>query len=58
MEKVDEHCFLFVVEARADPQRRALRGPGVEEDELGLIRQLKAPDMMLGVGDVTEPTKL
>ena len=58
MEKVDEHCFLFVVEARADPQRHALRGPRVEEDELGLLRQLKAPDMMLGVGDVTEPTKL
>ena len=51
-EKVDEHCFLFVVEARADPQRPAFKGPGFEEDELGLLRQLKASGVMLGVGDV------
>jgi len=31
-EKVDEHYFLFWVEAGADPQRPALRGSGVEED--------------------------
>ena len=31
-EKVDEHYFLFVVEAGADPQRPAFRGFGVEED--------------------------
>ena len=51
-EKVDEHCFLFGVEARADPQRHAFRGPGVEEDELSLLRRLKAPGVTLGVGDV------
>jgi len=51
-EKVDEHCFLFGVEARADPQRLALRGLGIKEDELGLLRRLEAPGMTLGVGDV------
>jgi len=51
-EKVDEHCFLFGVEAGADPQRHALRGPGVEEDKLGLLRRFKAPGVTLGVGDV------
>ena len=51
-EKVDEHCFLFGVEARADPQHPAFGGLGVEEDELGLLRWLKAPDVTLGVGDV------
>ena len=51
-EKVNEHCFLFGVEAKADPQRPTLRGPGVEEDELGLLRRLEAPGMTLGVGDV------
>jgi len=50
-EKVDEHSFLFGVEARADPQR-AFRGPGVEEDELGLFRRLEASDVTLGVGDI------
>ena len=52
MEKIDEHCFLFGVEARADPQRHALRCLGDEEDELGLLRRLKAPGMMLGLWDV------
>jgi len=51
-EKVDEHCFLFGVKARADPQRPALRGPRVEEDELGLLHRLEAPGVTLGVGDV------
>ena len=51
-EKVDEHCFLFGVEARADPQCLAFRRPGVEEDELGLLRRLKAPGVTLGVVDV------
>jgi len=51
-EKVDEHHFLFGVEAGADPQRPALRGPGVEEDKLGLLRWLEAPGVTLGVGDV------
>ena len=51
-EKVDEHRFLFGVEARADPQRLAFRGLGVEEDELGLLRRLEAPGVTLGVGDV------
>ena len=50
--KVDEHCFLFGVEARADPQRLAFRGLEVEEDELGLLRRLEAPGVTLGVGDV------
>ena len=31
-EKVDEHHFLFGVEAGADPQRLAFRGPGVEKN--------------------------
>jgi len=51
-EKVDEHCFLFGVEARADPQRLAFRGPGVEEDKFGRLRRLEAPCVTLGVGDV------
>jgi len=49
-EKVDEHCFLFGVEARADPQCFAYRGLRVEEDELGLLRWLEAPGVTLGVG--------
>jgi len=51
-EKVDEHCFQFGVEARADPQRLAFKGLGVEEDELGFLRRLEAPGVTLGVGDV------
>jgi len=37
MEKVDEHHFLFAVEAITNPQRLAFGGLGVEEDELGLL---------------------
>jgi len=51
-EKVDEHCFLFGVEARADPQCLAFEGLGVEEDELGLLHRLEAPGVMFGVRDV------
>jgi len=51
-EKVDEHCFLFAVEARADPQRPAFCCLGVEEDELGLLHRLEALGMALGAGDV------
>jgi len=56
VEEVDEHCFLFGVEARADPQRLALGGLGVEEDELGLLHRLEALGMMLGVGGVLSET--
>ena len=52
VEKVDEHYFLFGVEARTDPQRPTFRGVGVEEDELGLLHRLEAPGMALRVGDV------
>ena len=52
VEKVDEHCFLFGVEARADPQHLALDGLRVEEDELSLLRRLEALGVTLGVGDV------
>jgi len=51
-EKVHEHCFLFGVEARADPQCLDFRGLGVEEDELGILRRLEAPGVTLGVRDV------
>ena len=37
-EKVDEHCFLYGVEARANPQCPAFGGLSVEEDELCLLQ--------------------
>ena len=51
-ENVDEHYFLFGVEAGTDPQCPAFRGLRVEEDELGHLRRLEAPGAALGVGDI------
>jgi len=52
VEKVDEHCFLFGIEAGTDPQCLAFGGLGVEENVLGLLHQLETCGMALGVRDV------
>ena len=51
-EKVDEHCFLFGVEARANPQRLTLWVIEVERNELGLLCRLEAAGVTLRVEDL------
>ena len=49
-EKVDEHCFLFVVEAGADRQRLLVGAAWVEQDFLCVLCRLETARMALGFG--------
>ena len=51
-EEVDEHCFLFRIEGRADPQRLALGGRRVEGDPFGLLGGLERADVLGGGAEV------
>jgi hypothetical protein len=48
-EKVDEHCFLFGVELRADPDFLASVVAGVERDRLDCLGRLKVAGVSLHV---------